>query len=247
MVKYKNYLSQSYTIIEDRLDTMLLVLAATEIEMMSFTPFLQGNTARIMTEVCGVGPVEAATRVMRLLCDHAGTIHQVVNFGIGGAYLPEPGDSSIDLLHVCIAESEALGDYGICYGDRVESFVDQDMAGKTKFMLDKDLLKAAREKLNDAAIDFSSGAFVTVNGASGTADRGRFLKKKFGAICENMEGAAIARCCAMYSLPMIEVRVISNMVEDRPGAPWKIKDACCRSGHIAALVVDGLKEKLCPP
>ncbi len=223
---------------------MLLVLAATEIEMMSFTPFLPENDVRVMTAVCGVGPVEAAARVMRLLCNHAGEVQQVINFGIGGAYLSEPGEAGIDLLHVCVAESEVLGDYGVCYGNRVESFADPKMAGKTKFMLDNDLLSAARQKLTDAAIDFSSGSFVTVNGASGTADRGRFLKKKFNAICENMEGAAIARCCALYSLPMLEMRVISNMVEDRPGVPWEIKDACRRSGHVAALIVNALKERL---
>ncbi len=223
---------------------MLLVLAATEIEMMAFTSSVPQNDDRVMATVCGVGPVEAAVRTMKVLGDHADKIRHVVNFGIGGAYLPEAASPGIELLHVCLAESEVLGDHGVCYGGRVEAFADKEMTDKTRFRLDKNLFNAARQDLVDRSIDFSSGTFVTVNGASGTAERGTFLKNKFNGICENMEGAAIARCCEMYALSMLEVRVISNMVEDRPGAPWRLEEACSRAGYIAALLVDRLKEQL---
>ena len=224
---------------------MLLVLAATEIELKAFQSSTRKNDDRIMAAVCGMGPVEAAARVMKLFGDHNRKIQNVLNFGIGGAYLPDPASAGIGLLDVCLAESEVLGDYGVCFADRVESFADKQTAGKAEFILDNDLIEVARQELFSKAIQFSSGTFVTVNGASGTAERGLFLKKKFNGICENMEGAAIARCCEMYSLPMLEVRVISNMVEDRPGSPWRLEEACSRSGHLAALLADRLtKERL---
>ncbi len=223
---------------------MLLVLAATEIEMMAFTSSVPENDDRVMTAVCGIGPVEAAVRTMKLLGDHADKIRHVVNFGIGGAYLPEAASPGIELLHVCLAESEVLGDYGVCFADRVDSFADREMTDNTRFTLDKNMLDTARQELLDRAIVFSCGVFVTVNGASGTAERGVFLRKKFNGICENMEGAAIARSCEMYALPMLEVRVISNKVEDRPGAPWRLEEACSRAGSIAAMLVDRLKERL---
>ncbi len=223
---------------------MLLVLAATEIEMMAFTSSVPKHDDRVMKAVCGIGPVEAAVRTMKVLGDHAGSIRQVVNFGIGGAYLPEAAGPEIEPLHVCLAESEVLGDYGVCFADRVESFADQGMTEKTTFTLDKSMFNTARQELLDSVIVFSSGTFVTVNGASGTAERGIFLKKKFNGICENMEGAAIARSCEIHALPMLEVRVISNMVEDRPGAPWRLEEACSRAGSIAAMLVDRLKERL---
>ena len=143
-----------------------------------------------------------------------------------------------------LRKSEVLGDHGVCFAGQVESFTDKEMTNKTRFWLDKNLFNAARQELVDRSIDFSSGTFVTVNGASGTAERGSFLKKKFNGICENMEGAAIARCCEMHALSMLEVRVISNMVEDRPGTPWRLEEACSRAGYIAALLVDRLKERL---
>ena len=104
---------------------MLLVLAATEFEMMSFkSPELEGDD-QVMMAICGVGPVESAVRVMRLLGEHAAKISHVVNFGIGGAYLEEPNDAGIGLLDICLAESEVLGDYGVCYGNQMEPFADR--------------------------------------------------------------------------------------------------------------------------
>ena len=223
---------------------MLLVLAATEFEMMSFKSSMLGSDDKVMMAVCGVGPVESAVGVMRLLGEHAAEIKYVVNFGIGGAYLGAPNDHGLGLLDICLAESEVLGDYGVCYGNEVEPFADQELAGKMEFTLSNDLLDCARRELSDKKLDFFSGPFVTVNGASGTAERGRFIKRRFKGICENMEGAAIARCCEMFALPMIEARVVSNMVEDRPGEPWKLKEACSRSGYIASLIVHRLKDLL---
>ncbi len=179
---------------------MLLVLAATEFEMMSFKSSMLGSDDKVMMAVCGVGPVESAVGVMRLLGEHAAEIKYVVNFGIGGAYLGAPNDHGLGLLDICLAESEVLGDYGVCYGNEVEPFADQELAGKMEFTLSNDLLDCARRELSDKKFDFFSGPFVTVNGASGTAERGRFIKRRFKGICENMEGAAIARCCESHRL-----------------------------------------------
>ncbi|MCG2813516.1 MAG: hypothetical protein L6245_02435, partial [Thermodesulfovibrionales bacterium] len=70
-----------------------------------------------------------------------------------------------------------------------------------------------------------SGTFVTVSTATGTGRRAREIEKRFDAICENMEGAAVAHVCAMYGIPMLEIRGISNIVEDRDRSKWDVKTA----------------------
>jgi futalosine hydrolase len=70
-----------------------------------------------------------------------------------------------------------------------------------------------------------AGHFVTVSGATGTRERALELEKRFGAICENMEGAAIAHVCAIYKTPFIEMRGISNTVGVRDRRRWKLKVA----------------------
>ena len=42
---------------------------------------------------------------------------------------------------------------------------------------------------------------------------------------ENMEGAAAAHVCALYDVSFLEIRAISNLVEDRDRSAWKVEEA----------------------
>ncbi len=68
-----------------------------------------------------------------------------------------------------------------------------------------------------------SGNFITVSSTTGTHKRAVELKKRFNAICENMEGAAIAQVCAIYKIPMLEIRGISNIAGIRDKRKWNLK------------------------
>jgi futalosine hydrolase len=69
------------------------------------------------------------------------------------------------------------------------------------------------------------------------------LLEKFQGLCENMEGAAVARVCAAFAVPCLELRCISNFVEDRDAGRWELKKACRRSGEVASLLVEHLEGK----
>lgn len=66
------------------------------------------------------------------------------------------------------------------------------------------------------------GPFVTVQQCSGVTVAGREISARFNGICENMEGAAAAHICTMYEVPFLEIRCISNLVEDRNMAAWDL-------------------------
>ena len=66
------------------------------------------------------------------------------------------------------------------------------------------------------------GPFLTVSTVTGTTAAGKELFGRYGAVCENMEGAAAAQLCTMYGVPCIEVRGISNIVEDRDRSKWEV-------------------------
>ncbi|MCK5512174.1 MAG: futalosine hydrolase, partial [Thermodesulfovibrionia bacterium] len=70
-----------------------------------------------------------------------------------------------------------------------------------------------------------SGAFVTVSTSTGTHTRAVELEKRFKAICENMEGAAIAQICTLYNIPMFEIRGVSNIVGVRDKRKWNLPRA----------------------
>lgn len=215
---------------------MHLLVAATQKEMDAFNHINHAGEVLPERLVSGVGPMEAGITMSRMLERHHTKIRSVVNFGIGGAYIPG-SDKQPDLLDICVAEREVLGDLGVCYGDEVEPFEGDAFPVQTVFNLDRGLLQEALSVLEAASIAAVSGTFVTVNGASGRKVRGDFLAARYQAICENMEGAAVARACELFDVPLVEVRAISNLVEDRPGNNWLITEAADRAARAAALIV----------
>lgn len=174
----------------------------------------------------GVGPVEAAINLTDYLSrTEPGSIAGVINVGLAGAY----PDTDVNVLEICLADHEFFGDIGICLQDRIDELADS-FSPPLAFKLDQELLAKAELRLGEAGIKCKRGNFITVSSVSGTVARGNYLRDKFGAICENMEGAAIARVCRKFSLPCLEIRCVSNMVIDREDQLWSTKEAidgCC--------------------
>jgi len=189
--------------------------------------------------VTGLGPVETAMKLTARLARGVENLQGVLHFGVAGAYL-YPDGSGATMLDLCLAEEEILGDLGICYQERIEPFVAPELGVHDRFDLDRSLLERAEGILQRKKIAYKTGPFVTVNCVSGTRARGEMLAARFHGLCENMEGAAVARVCAAFALPCLELRCISNFVEDRDTSQWRLKEACRRAGEVAALLVKEL-------
>ncbi|MDO9069162.1 MAG: futalosine hydrolase, partial [Deltaproteobacteria bacterium] len=69
------------------------------------------------------------------------------------------------------------------------------------------------------------GRFATVSTCSGTVQRGEELAERWSVIAENMEGAAVAQVCLRYGINCLEIRGISNMVEERNMDRWELRRA----------------------
>ncbi len=218
---------------------MILVIAATQMEL---DPFLAraGEQSHHWTALTtGVGPVETAVTAGRVLAGNHKQISGVLQFGIGGAYILPESAEQVAILSVCLAEREVMGDLGICHRDSIEYFP-AELGGSLSFPLQSPLLARAEEVLESLSIPYHSGTFITVNSVSGTARRGEMLRNYWQGLCENMEGGAVARLCEEYALPLLEMRVISNMVEDRNIHNWQLRQACERAGEVAAVLIKEL-------
>ena len=217
---------------------MYLALAATEMEMRAFEK-AAGNIDchRLVT---GLGLVETTLSLTGWLRDHGEEVAGVIHFGVAGAYLHNGTAQTAQLLELCLATHEVLGDLGVCLEDAVEEFSADILQVKHHFVLDERLLARAEKTLSQAGLSSKKGRFITVQCVSGTEKRGNLLGRKFTGLCENMEGAAVARVCDHFSLPCLEIRCVSNLVEDRNPDNWQLKKACRKAGDAAALILRAL-------
>ena len=209
---------------------MLLLACATEME-------LQGLPERVRRDpsvcclVTGVGPVETALRLTNHLSRPRVAPNALLNFGVGGAY-PSTG---LGLLDICLAESEVLGDLGVACAVGIQP-LPEAVRPPGHFGVDPRLLVEAVAALKMSGRQARRGPFVTVCCGSGTDQRGRLLRDAYSGICENMEGAAVARVCSFFDIPFLELRCISNMVEDRDTSSWRLQEAAIKGGHVAGLL-----------
>lgn len=184
----------------------------------------------------GIGKINAAHSATIVIENFP--ISKVINFGIGGAY-PGSGISNGD---VAIASKEILGDEGVISSKGWEGLekisIPLVQVGRKKYFNEFPV-----KVLKPGKMDFkvTSGAFVTVSMASGSTRRATELEKRFSAICENMEGAAIAQTCMIYNLPMFEIRGISNTAGVRDKRRWNMELASLNCQKAVLEVIGSLK------
>ncbi len=92
----------------------------------------------------------------------------------------------------------------------------------------------------DFRMKCKTGSFVTVSTSTGTLQKALELKQRYNPICENMEGAAITHVCAMYQIPVLEIRGISNIVDDRDKSKWKLNLAAKNCQEAVIMVLEGI-------
>jgi futalosine hydrolase len=85
-----------------------------------------------------------------------------------------------------------------------------------------------------------AGPCVTASLVTGLAGEAEELAGRWEAVAESMEGAAAAHMCALYGIPFLEVRGISNLAGDRDRASWEIQRAVSAASWAARAIVDGL-------
>lgn len=187
----------------------------------------------------GMGKTNAAQALTALLERHEA--EAVVGFGVGGAY----PSSGLEVADVALAAAEIYADEGVVTPDgwiptnSIGIPLARVAAGElyNEFPVDAPRLAAAADALRAAGIRTSTGAFATVSTCSGTSVRGAEIADRHAAVCETMEGAAYAHVAALYGLPFLEVRGISNLVEDRDLSTWRLAEAAESAARALEIIV----------
>ena len=188
----------------------------------------------------GIGTVNAAHALTCQLEQQLPDL--VIQFGIGGAYVP----TGLPIRSVVLATEEVYGDVGVVTPEGWKPvdeigipLVHGDPPRFNRFPLDPQLVATAAE-----ICGVRSGTFVTVSQCSGVQAVGDALHSRFNALCESMEGAAAAHICTLYNVPFLEVRGISNLVEDRQPARWDIPGAADAAQSALIKIISNMPRDL---
>ncbi len=204
------------------------------------------NEHNCLLAVTGVGPLNAALTLGRILGEHFG-VRGVLNLGIAGTYDP----ATLPLGAAALASREVFPEFGL----RTASGVDPKGIAFAQWEADcphtqpqEDGEAASHDAVWDT-IDLAPhddlarlelnrpkavcGTSLTVAGVTGTPEHARLLRERHAAATENMEGFALALGCRQAGVPFVELRTISNVVGSRAPEDWKLEEAFIALGEAA--------------
>jgi len=197
------------------------------------------NGAPVIVFAAGMGKTNAAHGLTALL--ERREVRGIIGFGVAGAY----AGSGLRVGDVALASQCVYGDEGVetpqgwlsAEGIGIPLLEQDGQPVFNEIVLDVVQVQHATDALTAAGVHVRVGPFVTVSACSGTAARGEEMAARFGGIVEGMEGAALAHVAALYGCPFLEVRGISNMVEDRDLSRWHLDAAAAAAQRAVRALV----------
>ncbi|RNF97414.1 futalosine hydrolase, partial [Streptomyces botrytidirepellens] len=181
----------------------------------------------------GVGPAAAAAGTATALTVAAvrGAPYDLaVSAGIGGGFAPHA-----PLGSVVVADAVVAADLGAETPDGFAAVTDLGF-GTVAHRPPPALVTAVATAIGPAgatgtagatgAISAVRGTVLTVSTVTGSAERAAALLRRHpDAVAEAMEGFGVAEAAAAQSVPILEVRAVSNAVGPRDRAAWRIGEA----------------------
>lgn len=213
------------------LETIILENALTQSVRMNTAglEYLEGKLRNLSIIVCagGVGKINAAAAAAVLIEKHHPRL--VINTGCAGAYI----GSGLSIGNLAVASEEVLADEGVLLaaGWKDLSHMELpalDQNGRPHFNiipLSRHASEKAMQLADNYGVSLKRGRFATVSTCSGTRPRGEELSGRWNVIAENMEGAAVAQICLRCRVDCLEIRGISNLVEERDVKKWELARA----------------------
>lgn len=175
-------------------------------------PCWRGDLAgrEVLLLLTGIGMVNAAQAATAALEAEPG-INAVFNLGCAGAY----AHSGLPTGRAALAREVVLADLGVQTGERLQGLdeVDIALAGRSsgwpvynRIPCDPGL----NELIIRANPGLARGAFATVGRISGDGPTAEAVARRWGAIIEEMEGAAVGLVARWYAKPFVAIRGVSN-------------------------------------
>lgn len=194
---------------------------------MSFCRGTLGDSSVVLVR-CGTGKVNASICAQTLILRYS--VDRIINTGVAGSL-----NSEIDIGDLVISTGVVQHDIDVsALGYPKGTIPDNDIS---VFMADEGLRQKAAEAAAVAAPDIHVFEGRVASGDQFIADSAKkqAIIDDFGALCCEMEGAAIGQVCAQSGVPFVIIRAISDKADDSGHMDYRefVKTA---AKHSAAIV-----------
>jgi futalosine hydrolase len=199
----------------------VLIVAATEAEIAALRPALGGGVDVLVT---GVGMVATAARCARALARQRYAL--VLNVGVCGSF--DPALTPGTVVHVV---RDRIAELGAEDGGAFLTMTEIGLPGESAFVN-----TAPPDSLALRALRPVEG--ITVNTVHGDERSIAAVVERFHPQVESMEGAAFMCACIDAGVPFAQVRAVSNVVERRNRAAWRLDEAMVNLSRTAAQILE---------
>ncbi len=193
-----------------------LLVAATEAEI---APFLKSDNYKdssIDLLISGLGITFTTFELTQHLMQKKYDL--VINVGIAGSF-----SQKYPIGTVVQVTEEQFADLAYETQEDYETFFESPFLDANTFPFKNGkLLSEIRLPFTKTLNSLPKVKGITVNKVHGQAESISIVQKKFDPDVESMEGAAVFYVCKQLSIPVLQIRSVSNFVEPRNKENWNI-------------------------
>jgi futalosine hydrolase len=208
----------------------ILLVAATAPEI---APLLADSRPGLDVLVTGVGMVATAAHCSRAFATSRYDL--ALNVGVCGSFDPTLAPGAV--VHVT---TDRLAELGAEDDTHFVTIQELQLLGEDEFPFEGGALRNRYPPSNPAIASLPAVSAITVNTVHGSEASIARVVARFRPQVESMEGAAFMYACLIQQVPFAQVRAVSNIVERRNRAAWKITEAIDVLNATALTIIDGL-------
>jgi futalosine hydrolase len=157
-----------------------------------------------------------------------------LNLGVCGSFDPALAPGAV--VHVT---TDRLAELGAEDDDRFLTIHELQLLGENEFPFERGALVNRHPPADPAIAALPAVSAITVNTAHGNDASIARVVRRFSPQVESMEGAAFMYACLIHRVPFAQVRAVSNVVEKRNRAAWKMPEAIEALSDIGLKIVGG--------
>ncbi|MBI9054431.1 MAG: futalosine hydrolase [Bacteroidales bacterium] len=213
----------------------ILIVSATEQEIYPLLKELKsGNFKSLDIDflITGIGLVFTSYLLTRKLSEKEYDL--VINAGIAGSF-----NQNLNIGNVVFVQSDQFADLGIEDKDDFHTIFEKGFASKDQFPFQNATLVNPYE----FSFDLRMASAISVNMTHGNQSSIDLFKNKFNADVETMEGAAFFYVCLQEGVRFMQIRSVSNYVEERNTANWNIPLAIKNLNKKLLEIIDVIDNK----